>query len=592
MNIYALFTEIGSISLQEHFDKFPYSFSQFNRNKLEDAFDIEVFDLVMKAYRIRINYPSYRTDDNTKSEYTKLGDDELVPFTGAELELINSLDWMKTPHVLKAHVYDVIWLCNHNYEAARIAVEGYYESYLEWFDENDWAPCVDYISRAIELATKLGIKDEKEKFLNDVYNDIVKLNGDDPSFLSISLIELLLSQNYQGDFSTLISFTDRLISKNAGSLSTANILEQAYYTKAALYTKMKDTKSADNTYVMYADILIREAEKFVKTPNSESKVENRNWFMAKDNIKKAIDLFQNHGASGKADNAQKRLIEIQKESINHITMQGHTYDASDLHKRFIAEYGNHNVRDLIWDVVFSLGFQDKKGIRDDVTKKCLSSSLFSTEMLGSEGQTEFFLPHLNPSDEKNVLMHMYNRAREYESIEGQTIGNWFIQRFIKMKLQESDLDFIFVNNPIIPKGQEKDVQRGVFCGLTGHMSDALDKLAPKMENIIRNLAELCGDRVSYFNPQEGNQQKIVLSQVFKGEQLNECIDENILFTFDGLLQQKAGSNIRNRIGHGLNTDVECSTGDCIYFVIMVLKFCAFYCDEYSVESEKRRHNKI
>lgn len=591
MNIYTLLTEIGSKSLQEHFDDFPYSFTQSNRDKLENAFDKKVFDLVMKAYRIRINYHSYRTDDNAKSEYTKFGDDVLVPFTDTELELINSLDLKKLPHILKSHIYDVIWLCNHNHEAARIAMEGYYESYQEWFDENDWASCVDYISRAIELAAKLGIKDKKEEYLNDVYNDIVKLNGDDPSFLSISLIELLLSQNYQCDFNTLIPFTDRLISKNVGSLSTANMLEEAYYAKAALYKKMKDTKSADNTYVMYADILIHEAEKFVKVPNSESKVENRNWFMAKDYIKKAIDLFQNHGASEKADNAQKLLIDIQKESINHITMQGFTYDASDLHKKFIAEYGDHNVHDLIWDVIFSLAFQDKKGIRDDVTKRASISSLFSMEMIGSEGQTEFYLPPLNPNDEDNVLMHMYNKAREYESIEGQTIGKWFIQRFKELNLQESDLDFIFANNPIIPKGQEKDVQKGVFCGLTGHMSDALDKLAPKMESIIRNLAEICGDRISYFNPQEGTQQKIVISQVFKSEKINECIDENILFTFDGLLQQKAGSNIRNRIGHGLNTDAECSAGDCIYFVMMVLKYCAFHCKEYIDESEKRRNKR-
>ena len=175
-------------------------------------------------------------------------------------------------------------------------------------------------------------------------------------------------------------------------------------------------------------------------------------------------------------------------------------------------------------------------------------------------------------------------------IQGQTIGGWFIQHFRKLDLQEADLDLIFENNPIIPRGQEKDVQRGVYYGLTGHMSDALDKLAPKVENIIRNLAEMCGDLMTYYDSKEGVQQKKVLSQVFIGEKLNECIEENILFTFDGLLQQKAGSNIRNRIGHGLNTEAECSTGDCIYFVMIVLKFCALYCESFVDEIEKRKHD--
>lgn len=125
--------------------------------------------------------------------------------------------------------------------------------------------------------------------------------------------------------------------------------------------------------------------------------------------------------------------------------------------------------------------------------------------------------------------------------------------------------------------------------MTGHMSDALDKLAPNVENIIRNLAEMCGDLMTYYDPKEGVQQKKVLSQVFLGEKLNDSIEENILFTFDGLLQQKAGSNIRNRIGHGLNTEGECSAGDCIYFVMLVMKFCALYCDSFVDEFEKRKH---
>ena len=129
---------------------------------------------------------------------------------------------------------------------------------------------------------------------------------------------------------------------------------------------------------------------------------------------------------------------------------------------------------MIWDAIFAFGFQNKQQIREDVIKSSSSiSSLLSMHMLGSEGQTEFLLPGLQLNDENNILLHMYHKAREYEMIQGQTAGVWFIQCFRKLDLQEADLDLIFENNPIIPKGQEKDVQRGVYYGLTGHMSDAL-----------------------------------------------------------------------------------------------------------------------
>ena len=561
-----------------------------NRDKLEDALDLEVFDLIKRAYGISIIFRSDRRDGDEKLEYRTYGEEGIIPFTDTELRIINSLDWAKLPHNLKAHIYDVIWLCNHEYKAAETAAEEYYESYREWFDEVNWVQCVDYIRRAIELSAKIGRNDKKESFLTGVYNDIVRLNGDDSSFLSISLIELLTCQNYCCDFNTLIPFADRLISKNEGSLGTAHIVEQAYYMKAELYKKLKDSVSENNVYVQYADALMQGAEMLVKASNDEKKVDNRNWFMAENNVKKAIKLFQNHGASEKAVNAQKRLVEIQKDAIKHIQMHEFKYDVSEFYKKFCDEYGNHNVHELVWDVIFTFGFQNKQEIREEVTKNASPiSSLFPKQMLGAEGQTEFLLPGLKLDDENNILLHMYHRAKENELIQGQTFGTWFIQYFRKLDLQETDLDFIFENNPIIPKGQEKDVQRGVYYGLTGHMSDALDKLAPKVENIIRNLAEMCGDLMTYYDLKEEVQQKKVLSQVFLGEKLNECIEENILFTFDGLLQQKAGSNIRNRIGHGLNTEVECSTGDCIYFVMIVLKFCALYCGSFVDEIEKRKH---
>lgn len=589
MNIYELVSEIESSRLDPHWDNLPYSFNQSNRAKLEDTYSLEVFELFMKAYKIRIIYRSDRRDSGTKLDYQKRGDGELTSFTDNELTIFRNLDWTRLPHNLRAHIYDTIWLCNKEYKAAKLAAEEYYELYSEWFDEKNWVQCIDYINRAVELAAKIGDQDKKKKYLTGAYDDIVRLNGDDPSFLSISLIELLILQDYHCDFSTLIPYVDRIIIRNKNSINNIYILENVYYVKAKLYRKLGNAIAEGKTYIEYANLLIQKAEIFIKETDEVSRGDNRNFFIAENGVKKAIELFQNHGAKEKTEEAQKFLIEIQKNIISHMKMQEFKYDVSEHYKKFIVEHENYSIHDLIWDVVFTFGFQNKRQIRDDVTKKSSAiSSLVTTQIVGHEGQTEFLLPGLRLDDEDNVLLHMFHRAKEYEMIQGQTVGRWFIQCFRKLNLQEADLDMIFKNNPIIPKGQENDVQRGVYYGLIGHMSDALDKLAPKVENIIRNLAEMCGDLMTYYDSKEGIQQKKVLSQVFIGENLNESLEENILFTFDGLLQQKAGSNIRNKIGHGLNTEAECSTGDCIYFVMIVLKFCALYCNSFVDEVKKQK----
>lgn len=164
VDIYELVSEIESSRLDHHFDNLPYSFNQSNRTKLKDASDLEVFDLVRKVYEITIIYRSDRSDGDAKLEYRKYDNGEIISFTDTELKIFDSLDWRRLSHNLKAHVYDVIWLCNKNHEAAKIAAEEYYILYLEWFDKEHWVQCVDYINRAIELAAKIGSNDKKNIF--------------------------------------------------------------------------------------------------------------------------------------------------------------------------------------------------------------------------------------------------------------------------------------------------------------------------------------------------------------------------------------------------------------------------------------------
>ena len=172
MNIYELIDEIIASKQERKWDNLPYSFNLSNRAKLEEESDIEIFDIIEKAYKIKIIYRSNRRDVDQKTEYRKHDDSELIPFTEIELKILNNLDWTRLPHNLKAHIYDVIWLCNHMHEAAKTAADEYYELYHEWFDEVNWVQCIDYISRAIELAAKIGRKDKKDSFLTEIYGQV------------------------------------------------------------------------------------------------------------------------------------------------------------------------------------------------------------------------------------------------------------------------------------------------------------------------------------------------------------------------------------------------------------------------------------
>ena len=130
------------------------------------------------------------------------------------------------------------------------------------------------------------------------------------------------------------------------------------------------------------------------------------------------------------------------------------------------------------------------------------------------------------------------------------------------------MSFIVNDNILIPQGREEIFRKGLYLGLSGKYYEALHILAPQVENLFRNLAKNCGDVV--ISIKDGIQQAITLSSIFDCENLNLCYDENILFTFRGLMEKKEGSNIRNLIGHGLMESNEVGYVG-VYFICAVYK---------------------
>lgn len=553
-----------------------FYFTEENKKKFTDENDVQAFSLLKRIYVVDILYRSdLRHDKNL--DYRMFDGSKLTPFSDDDIKTLKKLDYSRLPAEVCTQVYDVIWLCNHDYQAAITASDAYFKLYKTNYNPDNWAECFKYISRCIELLTKINKQDLKGEYLKQIYDDVIKLNGNDRNGFSERMTTLLLDQKYSCDYTTLLPITDNLIN----NLSDVYI-ETAYVVKSRVYQRIGNNKEAQQTYVNYAEKLVNDAE-------SSFKKENCDWFIAIRNIKKAIVLYQNNGASDKASEAQRKLMDLQEESIKHLSFQTiiHPFDFTEQHDKFIKDYGGHGVRELILDLSVDVGFQNKEKIKTDVLNNPGVGDLFPNEMLDEHGRTVYLLNGLDVNDEKNVLEHMYHRAKEYEIITGDTVISWFIELLDQSQFQESDLDFIFADNPIVPDGQEKIIQHGIYLGLTGHMQDSIDNLASKAENIIRNVAEMCGDVTYYYDAKSGVQQARVLGELFQGEKLNECVEENILFTFNGLLQQKAGSNIRNLIGHGLDKESDYHIGDCLYLVVMVLKWCAMMTGEYDQAVRQR-----
>ena len=161
----------------------------------------------------------------------------------------------------------------------------------------------------------------------------------------------------------------------------------------------------------------------------------------------------------------------------------------------------------------------------------------------------------------------------------------------KYDFDNSMLEFLVKDNPIIPAGRERIFQSAVSMFIRGEYYEAMHILAPQVENLFRNIArEVGGLTVTLEN--DGSSMEKVLSSIFDLPELLDCYDNDIIFTFKGLLNEKAGANIRNEVAHGIISEAACGSGVCLFFgaaVIKLLSFTSVSCYKILKNSEKLKY---
>lgn len=215
------------------------------------------------------------------------------------------------------------------------------------------------------------------------------------------------------------------------------------------------------------------------------------------------------------------------------------------------------------------------------------------------GQTVLALPPLdiqNPEKDLYLLeLHMYQNALEKQKISGDI---WMKNALAILRdtyvVDNSMLDFLVKDNPIIPEGREHIFQSALRMFLNGEFYEAMHILAPQVENLFRNIAKEVGG-LTVTLKDDGSSMEKVLSSILSLPELLDCYDNDILFTFRGLLNEQAGANIRNEIAHGIISEYACSTGVCLYLgvaVIKLLSLTSVSCYQILKNSKKLKHFEV
>ncbi len=207
------------------------------------------------------------------------------------------------------------------------------------------------------------------------------------------------------------------------------------------------------------------------------------------------------------------------------------------------------------------------------------SFLVTKEYAGEQGRTAYRQPSpffaKGEAHEKAMKDAKYEHARQF-------IWDLRAERFIdpcRRQIWEDHQPtlaawgILVAGNPVIPPAHAYAVMRGLQAGLAGDWLIAAHLLAVKFEPILRNILDTKGVETAYIEADLTQPNKMFGSLVDLAEE-KSALPPEYIFEFRGLLLEKAGYGLRNRIAHGFASDAECyETAAAINIWWVILRIC-------------------
>lgn len=196
----------------------------------------------------------------------------------------------------------------------------------------------------------------------------------------------------------------------------------------------------------------------------------------------------------------------------------------------------------------------------------------------------------NPNEsEAATRFKMYENAAHYQAFHAQAfIEPARYQINLEHSVRVNDLLAIVSHSPFVPPEREYLFAKGLYAGLTGDFFTSTHILIPQIENSVRYLLGKRGVLTSgldNFGIQEERRLTTTLDPS-KCPEITSIFDEDTLFDLQGLLIKDSGSNLRNRMAHGLINDSEFLSPIMSYLWWVTLRLCCLPILNYQQKVEQ------
>jgi hypothetical protein len=481
---------------------------------------------------------------------------------------------------LLARAADIVWVKRRDHRMAQLAVRAYLKSATILESPEKWTHCFDRIDRALRLASKIRDRDKVEEVVSHIADLLSRCNGEDPLWLSAKLMGLL-QEHRLGDPAKYIPLAEKAatLAEEAHDWRRAKTLWEI----AAIWHRIAgDSVKERTTSMLAAESYVREAEDELKrTPPS--------YLAASHFMQQAVGAFRSirgtkeetTEAKARSEEIHRLLLQYQEESRNELIASSYEIDISQMTEQARAHITGKDLQGALFALSLLGSPSNVSQLRQQVMRQShefIASHISPKVVMNEKGkviarQPGSFLSNDSNEVEAAARFEMNQTATYYQTLHAQAYVNPAIYQInLEHSIRIKDLLSILSHNPFIPTGREHLFAKGLYAGLDGDFLTSTHILIPQIENSIRHLLWQKGVITSGLDD-NGIQNEHNLNSTLYRSEVATIFDENTLFDLQCLLVEHSGSNLRNRMAHGLINDDEFSHPIMTYLWWLALRLC-------------------
>jgi hypothetical protein len=510
-------------------------------------------------------------------------------------DTIEQLVSVTTIPLLRARFADITWLLRKNHKMAEQAARDYLDAFKQVDHDDHWAYEFDCLKRGMTLARMLGAKKQLfQGYVSFVQARLTSLETTCSDSLGAGLLDLLFEYRV-GDPVVCA----RIAEKIGDRLHTigSSFLGRDYFDIASRFHR------ANGDLVNAQRLGIKKAESLVAEANASIGAENKGYFAATHHLAIAIEcLRQSGGNQTRIDGLHKQLIDWQAKVDSEMKTVGHEVDVSEIIRHAEGRVKGKPLRDAIFGMALGQSVIDPKKLRERVLghmREFPLTHLFGASRIASDGRITAHKPGgLMADDEERetaIEAEMFHqaanvdwdlRARAYIDVCREEI-----QREHGPSLR--DLQFLVLHNPFVPPGHEMIFLRGIVAGFRGEFDVAAHLLVPQIEESIRYVLRSAGHVTSKLDAKLIQEQRL-LGTLLGLPETAQILRADHVFELRGILCEKFGYDLRNRLAHGFVSYQECWGANVLnlwWLVIRLLCFpVAYEAKQAAARAKPKREN--